>query len=353
MTNALRRLGLATAISLFLPAAAAAQTVLLKGAAPGSAVEIFINNQQASKGVVAADGQVTVTVTGTLPTNDDNRPEMDSRVYVDSCGQVYRVHILNRNMPAPPRADGCERDEIAGVFWVRQRSTVVIDVATEIPTLLLRQGRYDPNAVLKIKRDVPTGLIVFGSGGWGTFKDVNIPGRGTVTDCVGEQSGAAFTLGASMWLKRWLGGEIAYVRPGKADYRGGGVGYDFTYELDVEALTVAGLVGAPLGPVRIYGKGGGTFHRAIASSTQTQSDRTITVDGTDVVIPGGTQIFGVKTQGWSWLAGGGIEGWVTPRFGLFAEVALADVKGPARTGSDVDIDERITSIVGGVRFKLF
>ena len=297
MTNALRRLGLAAAISIFLPAAAAAQTVLLKGATPGSAVEIFINNQQATKGVVAADGQVTLA--GTLPANEDARPEMDSRVYVDSCGGTYRVHIMNRNMPAPARGDGCERDEIAGVFWVRQRSTLVIDVAPEIPTLLLRQGRYDPTAVLKIKREVPTGLIVFGSGGWGTFQDVSVPGCGTVTDCVGEQSGAAFTLGASVWLTRWLGGEVAYVRPGKADYRGGGVGYDFTHTLDAEALTLSGLLGAPLGPVRLYGKGGGSFRRAIASSTQTQSDRTIQVDGADVTIPGGTQVFGVNTQGWS------------------------------------------------------
>ena len=351
MTNALRRLGLAAAISLFLPAAATAQTVLLKGAAPGSAVEIFINNQQATTGVVAADGQVSLT--GTLPANEDAKAEMDSRVYVDTCGQTYRVHIMNRNMPAPPRGDGCERDEVAGVFWVRQRSTLVLDVAPEIPTLLLRQGRYDPNATLRVRREVPTGVIVFGSGGWGTFQNVNAAGCGTVTDCVGDQSGGSYTLGASVWLTRWLGGEVAYVRPRKADYRGGGLNYDFTHTLDVEAITVAGLLAAPLGPVRLYGKGGGSFHRAISSSTQTQPDTTITVDGADVTIPGGTQVFGVKTQGWSWLAGGGFEGWVTPRFALFAEVAMAKVKGPARVGSDLEINERITYTVGGVRLKLF
>ena len=351
MTNALRRLGLAAAISFFLPAAAAAQTVLLKGATPGHAVEVFVNSQQSTTGVVGTDGQVRLTAT--LPPNDEAKPEMDSRVYVDSCDKIYRVHLVNRNMPAPPRAEGCERDEITGVFWVRQRSTVVIDVAEEIPSILLRQGSYDPNAAQRIRREVPTGFMVFGSGGWGTFQNVSPQGCGTVSDCLGEQSGGSFTLGAAMWLTKWLGGEVAYLRPRTADYRGGGTGYDFTHSLEAETLTVAGLVGVPLGPVRLYGKGGGSFHRAISTTIQINQDTTLTVDEVPVTVPGGTQVFGVKTEGWSWLAGGGIEGWVTSRFALFGEVAMAKVKGPAEIGSDLEIDERVTYTVGGVRFRLF
>jgi hypothetical protein len=351
MTNSLRRLGLAAALTLFVPSVGAAQTVLLRGGTPGSTVEIFINSQKSNSGVVAAGGEVQVL--GTMPPNPDGKAEMDSRVYVDTCGKTYRVHIVNRNMPAPVREDGCERDEVAGIFWVRQRSTLVLDVAPEIPTLLLRQGSYDPRAALRIKREVPTGLIVFGSGGWGTFNNVAPQGCGLVPDCLGEDSGGSFTLGTAVWLKRWLGGEVAYVRPRKADYRGGGTNYDFTHSLDAEALTLAGLLAAPLGPVRLYGKGGGSFHRAVSSSTQIQQDTTITVNDEVVTIPGGTQVFAVKTQGWSWLAGGGIEGWVTPRFALFAEVAMAKVKGPARVGSDLAIDERVTYTVGGVRLKLF
>jgi hypothetical protein len=351
MTNALRRLGLAAAISFLLPAAAAAQTILLKGATPGSAVEIFVNSQQSNTGVVAGDGQVRVI--GTIPPNDAAKPEMDSRVYVDTCDKTYRIHIMNRNMPAPPRGEGCERDEIAGVFWVRQRSTVVIDVSQEIPSILLRQGSYDPNAALRIKREVPTGFVVFGSGGWGTFQNVDPQGCGTVTDCLGEQSGGSYTFGAAMWIKKWLGGEIAYVRPRTADYRGGGTNFDFTHSLEAETLTIAGLLAAPLGPVRLYGKGGGSFHRAVSISTQINQDSTITVDELPVTIPGGTQVFAVKTEGWSWLAGGGIEGWVTPRFALFGEVAMAKVKGPATSGTDLEINERVTYTVGGVRFRLF
>lgn len=351
MMISLRRLGLAAAFSVLVPAAAAAQTILLKGAPTGSTVEIFVNNQQAATGVVPAGGEVTLT--GTIPPNDEQRPEMDSRVYVDSCGGTYRIHIMNRNMPAPPRGDGCERDEIAGVFWVRQRSTLVIDVEPEIPTLLLRQGRYDPNAALRIRREVPVGWILFGSGGWGTFNNVFPQGCGTVQDCVGEHSGGSFTLGTAVWVRRWLGGEVAYVRPREADYRGGGTGFDFTHTLDAEAVTLAGLLGAPLGPVRIYGKVGGTFHRAVASGTQTNQDTTITVDGAPIVIPGGEQVFAVKTQGWSWLAGGGLEGWVTSRFALYSEFALAKMQGPARFGSDLEMNQRITYTVGGVKLRLF
>ena len=351
MTNALRRLGLAAAISFFLPAAAAAQTILLKGATPGHAVEIIVNSQQASTGVVAGDGQVRVI--GTIPPNDAAKPEMDSRVYVDSCDKAYRIHIMNRNMPPPPRGEGCERDEIAGVFWVRQRSTVVIDVSEEIPSILLRQGSYDPNAALRVKREVPTGFMVFGSGGWGSFQNVDPQGCGTVQDCLGEQSGVAFTLGATMWLKKWLGGEIAYMRPRDADYRGGGTNYDFTHSLEAETLTLSGLLGVPLGPVRLYGKGGGSFHRSVSTSIQINQDSTITVDDVPVTIPGGTQVFAFETEGWSWLAGGGIEGWVTSRFGLFGEVAMVKVKGPADSSNELEINERVTYTVGGVRFRLF
>jgi hypothetical protein len=257
-------------------------------------------------------------------------------------------------MPAPPREEGCERDEIAGVFWVRQRSTLVIDVASEIPSLLLRQGSYNPNSALHVRRESPTGLLVFGSGGWGTFNNVAPSGCGNVSDCVGDHSGGAFTLGTAYWLKRWLGGDVAYVRPAEAEYRGGGTSYDFTHSLDAEAVTVAGLVGAPLGPVRIYGKVGGTFHRAISATTQINQESTINLeDGSTLTVPGGTQVFAVKTQGWSWLYGGGLEGWVTPRFALYGEFALAKMKGPARVGSDLEINERITYTVGGVKFRLF
>ena len=71
------------------------------------------------------------------------------------------------------------------------------------------------------------------------------------------------------------------------------------------------------------------------------------------MIPGGTQTFAVETEGWSWYAGGGFEGWVTPRFALYTEVVSTRLRGPAKSGSDLELTQRVTSVVAGVRLKLF
>lgn len=351
MSNVWRPLVFVAAFTLFLTVPAAAQTVLLRGATPGEPVEVFVNGEKSASGTVGPDGQVSLE--STIPANEAGRQEMDARVYVDVCGKAHRVQIVNRNMPVPPRESECERREISGIFWVRQRSTLVIDVAGAIPTLLLRQGSYDPNAILRIRRQSPTGLVIFGGGGWGSLSNVRAAGCGTVTDCVGEDGGGAYTAGAAFWITKFLAAEATFLRPAKADYRGGGTGFDFTHALDAEAFTVAGILAAPIGPVRLYGKGGGSYHRAIATTVQIQEDSVITVDGEPVTIPGGTQTFALETKGWGWLFGGGLEGWVTPRFALYTEAGLAKLKGPAVGAENIERSDSVSYIVAGTRLRLF
>ena len=60
---------------------------------------------------------------------------MDSRIYVDSCANIRRVHIVERNLIVPPAQDGCNRTEITGLYLVRRENTLVVNVAGALPTL--------------------------------------------------------------------------------------------------------------------------------------------------------------------------------------------------------------------------
>ena len=163
MSNPMRLLVLAAALNLAAAGVAAAQTVIVEGATPGQTVEVIVNTAPANRGTVAADG--TATVAAEIPLNAQNRAEMDARLYVDACDTVRRLLIIDRNQLPPAPEAGCSRSEISGIYWVRQRSTIVFDLAGAIPDVLLRQGTYDPNA--PVRRLAPKGLVVFGGGGLG------------------------------------------------------------------------------------------------------------------------------------------------------------------------------------------
>lgn len=142
MSKSLRLLAVAAALTIVVAGTASAQTVIIRGAKPGETLEVVVNDSPANKGTVAADG--IATVTGNLPPNDAKRPEMDARLYLDTCDAMRRVIIVNRNqLPLPPAAD-CTRSDLTGIYWVRQRSTIVIDVSKPIPDVLLRQGSVQP-----------------------------------------------------------------------------------------------------------------------------------------------------------------------------------------------------------------
>lgn len=350
MSKSLRLLALAAVFNIVVGGAAAAQTVLVKGAKPGEGLEVVINAAPPAVGTIGPDG--TGTVVAQLPLNAQNEPEMDARVYVDSCDKRRRVTIIERNQQVAVREQGCERREIGGVFWVRQRSTVVIDVAGPIPTLLLRQGEYDPTAV-GATRDVPRGLVVFVGGGWGALDDITATACGNVGECEGKTSGGAYTAGATFWLTRFLAVEGSYMKPRTASYEGNGLNFRFDHSLETEIFTAGGKLAVPIRAVRLYGMGGGAFHRATSRTTQTNDPLSYTSEGVTYSVPGGTQTFEWKTEGWSWLTGGGIEGWVSPRVALYAEGVFVKIKGEPTSGTDVPVDTKFISAFAGIRLKLF
>jgi hypothetical protein len=267
--------------------------------------------------------------------------DMDSRIYVDVCTSLRRVHVVDRNMPPPARADGCERREVNGIFLVRPRSTLVVDAGALIPTMLLRQGRYDPTAG-KVRVLAPRGISVFGAGGLAQFDNPVRFSCGSVQDCDGDATVLTITAGADMWITPWLGVEGAYIKPRKITTQGAGGFFKFLDTYDAHVITVTGKLGVPVGRARLYGKGGGLFHSATTTSIVTIAD----VD----------QTLRLRTEGWSWVAGGGIEVWITRRFALFSDVNFGRIRGSA-VSEDDDLEgearDNLLGIFGGFRVKVF
>jgi hypothetical protein len=180
----------------------------------------------------------------------------------------------------------------------------------------------------------PAVLVIFGGGGLTSFRDANLIFCGDTPSC-GKNAGVAYTAGAAVWLKPWLGIEGSYVQPQKPTASGSGSNYNFDSELEVRVATVAGVVAIPIGPVRLFGKGGGNFHYAKATTTNT--------------VNGASQAFELQTQGWGWVGGGGLEVWMSPWIALYAEAGFVGIKGREIGGGPGLLDDRMRYVVLGLR----
>ena len=335
MSKPLRLLALAAALNITAAGVAAAQTIIVEGAAPGETVEVVVNAGTANTGTVAADG--TATVTGTVPPNDAGRPEMDARLYLDTCGRLRRIHIVDRTRLPPLTADGCARTEINGIYWVRQRSTIVIDVSGAIPDVLLRQGEYNPNA--PARRLAPKGLIVFGGGGLSKLSEAVTIACGNVAECGDDGYVGAYSAGATLWITRWFGVGGSYLRPSRMVVEGRTSTFSFANEFDADIINLVVTAGVPIGPMRIYGQGGGSYHDATNTLEQTSGDASQTIE--------------TATDGWSYTFGGGLEGWITERFALYGEAGSTRIKGKERRSRVIEIDDTLRHYTFGVRFRIF
>jgi hypothetical protein len=344
-----RPIALAAAFTLTLGAgAASAQTVLVRNAPPDSTLELVLNTDPI--GTAKADARGIATLPVDLSANL-KKTETDAQVFVDVCADSRRVLIVERAVSIPLPEPGCTRRDMGGIFVVRQISTLVVDFAQASPTLMLRQGRVslEPARVW----GAPSGLVIFGGGGFTDMGNSTLQACGSnPTDCTGDDFGTGFTAGASFWIGPYIAAEGSYVRPAKATAEGSGTGFRFDSEFDSEMITVAGKVGAPIRSVRIYGKIGANYHRATFRTTQQVDEATITVDGVEQTIPGGNQVYWVKTAGWGWLFGGGVEVWVAPSFGIYGEVGRAALKGIALDEEDGATDERVTTMFVGARIRI-
>jgi Outer membrane protein beta-barrel domain len=324
---------------------AAAQTVTVKNAPPGSAVELVLN--AATVATTTASDAGTATLTAKMK-DQIGKVEIDANVYVDVCEGKRRVLIVEVGSPTVSAEAGCDRRQVSGLYWVRPVNTVVVNLAGIAPTLLLIKGAYVEPALSpdgttassdgpRSWRPSPTGLMLSGGAGYSKFRDAFLVACGTVSPCNGGGSGLSYTASAGYWITRYLGVEGSYAKPKNMTADGGDT-FKFDSTLDADVWTVAGLLGAPIGPVRLYGKAGVNYHQATSTTNET--------------IDGVSQTFAFQTKGYGWLFGGGGEGWINSRVALFGEFSVVKIKGDAEGGGEAFLNDRLQLLMGGIRIHL-
>jgi opacity protein-like surface antigen len=335
-----RLLVMAAALNLTAGAAiAAAQTVMVRNAPPGTPVEFVLNDTVAGTATVDPAGIATLELG--MPAT----AEMDANVFVDVCDKTRRVLVVDRNKRASPAPSGCDRREVSGLFWVRRINTLVVDVGSAQPTLLLVRGSYTPpKPVVEgqepegTKRPSPKGVTLFGGGGLGKFRDALLIACGNAPGCEGDEGGLGYSFGGTFWFTRWLAAEGGYLKPRQLKTTGGDETFSFESNFDVDVFPIVAKVGFPAGPFRPYGIIGGNYHQSEMTLTQT--------------IDAATQTFGQRTHGWGWMYGGGAEGWVTDKVALYGEFTFAQVKGKAEDGGEGFVDDRLRFLGFGLRIRL-
>jgi hypothetical protein len=203
------------------------------------------------------------------------------------------------------------------------------------------------------RRTAPTGLMAFGAAGIARFSDAALIACGDVPDCSDRSGRVTVGAGAAIWINRFIGAEVNYFKPAKLKIEGSDAGYRFDGYFNAHVLNISGLGGVPIGPVRIYGKGGTNYHRSTTATTETIDARTVTVDGVTVPVAGGTQSFGLRAAGWSWQFGGGLEGWINNRFAIYGEFNVIRLKGDDEDEvGEGRISDHVTAFIGGVRVRI-
>jgi hypothetical protein len=340
MRNRWRIVATTAAVVMAAAGVGSAQTVYLRNAPPGSSVEVVVNAASSGTGTVDAGGEATVAFK--LP---EGKTEMDSGVFVDACDKARKILIVDHTRQPPPPAEGCDRREIPGIYWVRPINTVVVDVGGPVPSLLLVRGEYTPPKPAsesdeeRPSRPLPTGLLMFAGGSYSNFRDAGLLACGNATPCSPKTTGLTYSFGATVWLTRFVGLEGGYMRPHQVKASGGDT-FHFDHTLDSDVWTITGKLGAQAGPVRIYGQGGMNYHEATSKTVET--------------IDNLSQTFEYKTTGWSWVFGGGMEGWIGThqRVAIFGDAGIMRIKGNAESGGEAKIDDRLKYVTVGVKLRL-
>jgi hypothetical protein len=342
---------LAAVLLLAIPHVARAQSVLVRSAPAGSTAEVVLNNTPVGTATVDADGNASIPLDLAA---HGVKPDVDVHLHVEVCGTTTRVLVLERAVQPPPADAGCDRRDVTGLFFLRRVTTLVVNIASATPTIMLIQGPFRPGdeVVTRSWRAAPTGLVLSGGAGLGNFSNAVALACGDVQGCTGDGAGIAYTGGVGYWVLPFLGAEATFTIPADMTASGSGNAYRFDSRFDSRLVTIVGKAGVPAGPVRVYGQFGALFHRSLFRTDQTDDDQTVTFDGVAQTIPGNTQTFELPTEGWGMLFGGGLEVWISSRIGVYGEFGRGVMKGSARDDREGSIDERFTSVFGGIRLHI-
>jgi opacity protein-like surface antigen len=329
-----RPIALAIVSLAALAGPASAQTVVIRGVPAGGTAEVI---QGAARASGKPDAGGDAVIKGDLTASGDTRVT----IFVDACENARHVVLVERD-GIPPAADaGCTRTEVQGLFVLRPVSTLVVNLRGTTPLVLLRQGEFDFRKEYGTGGvEPPSGLIVFGSGAYTKLHNAHVFSCGDIAECPGADSGFGFGGGISYWLTPYVGVEASYLKPRRSLFEGAINNSLFQSIAEPHVLSFVAKLGVPAGPVRIYGQGGATFHRAKLTNTQES------VDGIN-------DRFELRTNGWGWTFGGGIEAWVHPRVGFYAEGGRAALKGPGvESAGEGRYDERMTFVLAGLRVNV-
>jgi hypothetical protein len=355
-----RLLLLAAALTVTAAAGpATAQTIVVTKAPPGAAVELGLN--AATIGTATADAAGIATLTVDLESRG-RKPIADVRIFVDVCEKARRVTLIETGWEAPTPAAGCTRHEIFGVYFLQKITTLVVSAAEEAQAVWLKQGPA-PDAWLrdlpaetekKTGSDtmIPKGLLLYVGAGLSKYAHASTVSCGMQTSCASDDTQISVRVGGDYWIRPYLAVSGGFLKPWGATADGSGNGYRFETSLKPNVVTITGKVGAPFGRFRVYGESGAAYNWTTRTTTQTMYETTITVDGLPIVVPGGTQVFELKTDGWSWMWSGGGEFWLTPIVAAWGEFSWVKLVGKASGGGEGNLNDTVTSVVGGIRLSL-
>lgn len=356
-----RAFALAVAIhASILAGAASAQTVAVTRAPADGTVELHLNGTRIGTQAPSPTGEATFAVN---LKETSGREEMDARLYLDSCQVLRRVQIVERGLEPPALDPGCRRKELIALFVLRTITSLVVDASEANPDAWLRQGAA-PSSWLKTTpeedrpidgrswRQAPTGMLLYGGGGLAMNSDTQGRFCGNAENCSGSSYRPAIQGGGTFWLFPHLAVDGSYLKYQSLRAESAEATYGFASELSSHIITAAGKIGGQAGPLRIYGFGGMNYQYSQITTVQKTADTTITANGETTLYPGGTQTLQYWTKGWGWLFGGGVEGWVTPRLGIYGEFTRLKLNGSDTRGGEGRTDDQATVFMCGVRFAL-
>ena len=338
------RLLAAAALTFAAATLASAQTVIVRNAPANARVELFLNSDSVATATADSTGTATLTLDVLARLQ---RSETGVHVSLDACGQQRRI-LLVETGEQPPAQGSCTRGTVRDLFSIQRITTLVVDVTGENPVVWIRQGPAPPQWMGNVTAEQgrnwaqpPLGAMVSAGLGGATFANLVNNACGDASSCTGQNVSVDYMAGATFWFNRFLAADVGYVRPASLKVSGSGTNVTFNSGLDARVITVAGKVGAQAGPVRLYGIGGANRLFATSTTVQTVTDTTV-----------GLETFGMKAEGWGWLAGGGVEMYPLRRIGVFIEGTVLQLHGTAVDNAQGSISDRVIYGTLGIRLSL-
>src|SRR5260221_12078335 len=161
-----------------------------------------------------------------------------------------------------------------------------------VPAVWLARGAEAEAAAGTHLSLAPGGLMVSAAIGVATPSSFSTNGCGDVTSCSVSDFNGAVSVGASYWLKSWIGAQASFIKPGSATATGNGANFRFSTAEQLRYIALGGMVGGAFGGFRIYGQGGATYHGSTLTKSENVDDKTLTLaDRTALAEKGAQQAF--------------------------------------------------------------